>query len=88
MLAEQPRKVLEEWALARHGALYLWNGDGEELPAETWERLGLPLPEREQRETFDCSGFVTCGMRAIGLPNWTKTRNSKLLFKQIGRAHV
>ena len=66
------RERFVEWCMRQEdaGALYVWNADGE------MEQT----PDGNLVPTFDCSGFVLSGFKAVGLPDWTKTRWSQRMF--------
>lgn len=41
----------------------------------TWDSKGP--------ESFDCSGLVTCGMKRVGLPDWTLTHGTARLWAEL-----
>jgi len=38
-------------------------------------------------DTFDCSGLVTAGYLAVGLPDWRATHSSALLWSELPEIH-
>ena len=64
--------------LELHRLPYLWCGKGF-TPAEA-TRLGLPIPTYDGR---DCSGVVTCALRAAGGPDWRATHNADTLHDEL-----
>lgn len=65
---EEHRTALLAWCIVRQGAPYVYGAKGDPFHGTG-------------PSCYDCSGFCTCGMLAIGLPDWRHTRRAKDLFE-------
>lgn len=69
---------LIRWALRRVGAPYLWAGKGRlKWTVNGMVQHGLGV------DVYDCSGLVTCGLDAIGGPDWRATHSAGALWRAL-----
>lgn len=60
------------------GAPYVWGGRADRL----WSPQGLRRHEFGV-DVFDCSGLVTCALKAAGGPDWRATHAADTMFKAL-----